>query len=174
MSRGEQGFTLIEILIALLIFGVVAIGTITVLGAATAGGFLDAFPTSFATVRAARDYTAATVYLHGLQEYVAGQSAAGQPVAADQYCTQPTSGGLCAEVSWPGGVPNPPSQAGNPLGYELNWRKVDLLVELWGWNGASYEANPACAADCLTRVESTLTWDHKGQIRTLVVQRFIR
>src|SRR2546425_11360676 len=70
----ERGFTLIEILVSLAIFAVVVIGALGVLGAAGSRGFLSAVPTGFVTTRAARDITAAAVYLQAFQEHAAQQA----------------------------------------------------------------------------------------------------
>ncbi len=175
VRRSEQGFTLIEILFALLIFSIVAVGTLGFLGAAsTGGGFLDAFPTSFAGARFARDYTAASVYLQALQEFVAASckptcAEASSPVSPASYmCTPPAN---CSPS-----LTGAPMPSGQPTGqtYQLNWQQVNLLVQRWGWNGTAYVSTSPCTSDCLTLVQSTLTWQFKTQTRTLTVQRFVR
>ncbi len=167
MRRAERGFTLIEVLIALVVFAIVAIGALAALGATTASGFLGTFPTSFTTVRAARDYTTAAVYLQSFQEFVASlPSASVTPVS--QTVVPPGS-------SMPFGAPPPPPES------ELKWTQLDICVERWYWNGTKYtDPDPnGCSTtnnpgDYITLVRSTLTWTFKGQPRPpLMVNRFI-
>src|SRR3989304_6906349 len=69
----DQGFSLIEVLVALGIFAVISVGVLSVLGATAVGGFQDASPTALATGRRAKDLTVAGVYLQALHDYLASQ-----------------------------------------------------------------------------------------------------
>lgn len=194
MIRSEQGFSLVEILIALLVFAMVVVGTITIVGAATAGGFLDTFPTSFVTTRAARDYTAASVYLQSFQEFVANKGFASAVVTPStwrsEYCVEGpaagtgcTAGGLPAELGvYP--VPSDPSVAAT---YQLNWDRLDVVIEQLHWDNSNATPAlrnycriglPGCGAtqtgDSLKLVQSTLTWLWKDRSRSLTVKRFLR
>lgn len=182
MSRSEAGFTLIEILIALTVFFVLVIGTFAVLAWATTEGYLGAFPTSLGTTRVAKDYTAASVYLQALEQYVITQN---PPLAAGCYTTAVTPTG---SLDCPPGLTIQPSlPAGAPTPVELGWREVQLLVQPWGWVEASgtYSPTPTCG-DCLKLVQATVYWEFKGRtqqsggcpevggLTCLQVRRFIR
>lgn len=167
MIRAQGGFTLLEILVSLAIFAVIVIGTLGVLGAADAGGFLEGFPSAFATARVARDYTVASVYLQAFQEFVASKGSAN--AAPGTYCI---GTGCSPEVALPPGLtgyPTPPGQ-----GYQLAWTRLDVLVELWYWDNVGKRFTATVTADeKLTRVQTTLTWQTRGFARTVTVDRFI-
>ncbi len=193
MNHREEGFTIVEILFALLIFSIVAVGTLGFLGAATSGGLLDALPTSFATTRAARDYTAAATYLQSLQEFAAKQGFSAATVGT-YTVNGPAAGTTCSGslsgVPWTG-APCPENQP-----YQLKWKTLDVVIEQWYWtdnntpldntddkycpNGSSnIIPSPGCSAAVSTGsikvVQSTLTWIYResGNPRTLRVTRFL-
>lgn len=171
MSRGEQGFSIIEMLIALVVFAIVAIGVLTVVGAASTGGFLGAFPTSFATVRVARDYTTAAAYLQSFEDFAANKQSAN--LTPGEWTATPGA-------DFPSGKgldDHPPF----PSTGQLNWTSLVVCIERWPWDGSTKYADPnpnGCSptlttGDYVTLVEPTLTWTFKGQVRTLAVDRFI-
>jgi prepilin-type N-terminal cleavage/methylation domain-containing protein len=157
----ERGITLLELLVALALFAVIAIGTLAALGATNTGGFLEGFPVAFATSRSAKDITAATVYVQGLQEHLAKLGAS---LAPGTY-TSPTGFGYAEPSSAP---------------YQLGSTTLAIVIERWGWNPSAgggtgqYEGMPGCTADCLFRVHTTLGWQVKDATRTVAMQRFIR
>ncbi len=196
MRTDERGFTLIEILVSLAIFAVVVIGALGVLGAAGSGGFLEGFPTGFMATRAARDMTAASVYLQAFQEYAAGQG--GALLTPGTYCQGPGCATENLASSGLTGCPSPPTQpCPSPPGqpYQLDWRKLDVTIERWYWDGAAtpkrYRCSQPASATCdfvvpippteyLVRLHSMLTWQVRpprgGQpavIRTMEVDRFL-
>ncbi|HEY3248945.1 MAG TPA: type II secretion system protein [bacterium] len=166
--RGEGGFTLLEVLVSLAIFAIVAVGAVGVLGATNGGGFLSGLPTGFATTRAARDITAASVYLNAFEEFVAWKGSANATTGS--YCV---GDGCSPEVALPSGLsgyPEPPGEA-----YQLDWTKLDVLIELWYWNTTSNTFTTTnTGLETLTRVRATLTWELQGYSRSVTVDRFIR
>ncbi|HEU5300212.1 MAG TPA: prepilin-type N-terminal cleavage/methylation domain-containing protein [bacterium] len=189
MMRNQQGFSLLEILVSLAIFAVIAIGALGVIGASDAGGFLEGFPSAFITARVARDYTAGSVYLQSLQEYV--QSKGNAAAAPGTYCK---GAGCSPEVELPAGYgawgvyPTPP---GEP--YQLQWSKMELRLERWYWDdtakvykcaepsGTSDLSSPprACsftlpspAPEYVVRAQARLTWTVRGVERALIMERF--
>ena len=173
MKTGERGFTLIEILISLVVFAIVAIGALAALGATTTSGFLGAFPTSFATVRTARDYTAAANYLQSLQDYIASQGSSAATVGT--YCAEP-GGGCSSGIPIPSDYPDP-----DDLSTQMNWTKLDVVIQRWYWDNAAIKyclvGSTGCGAaalgDYAVYVQSTLTWTFDNVGRTLTVNRFI-
>ncbi len=137
MSTDERGFTLIEILVSLAIFAIVVVGALGVLGAAGSGGFFEGFPTGFRATRAARDTTAASVYLQAFQEY--GASLNSSLLTPGTYC----DGSECSSTIQVGGITLPvvtTSISASNLGtyppppvqpYQLNWRRLDVTIERW-------------------------------------------
>ena len=189
----ERGFTLIEILVSLAIFAVVVIGALGVLGAAGSGGFLSAFPTGFVTTRAARDITAAAVYLQAFQEHAAQQAISQGDASLVQgtYCQGSDPG--CANNLSSAGLGSYPLPSCNsstpcPQPYQLDWRKIDVTIQRWYAcfdtsttppTFVKYSTDPGsgCTVDTaqeyLVRVRSTLTWQYRGATRTLVVERYL-
>ncbi len=165
--RGEGGFTLLEVLVSLAIFAMIVVGAVGVLGASNSGLF-EGFPTGFVTTRVARDITAASVYLNAFEEFVASKGSAN--AAPGSYCV---GSGCSTEVPLPTGLtgyPTPPGEA-----YQLNWTKLEVLIELWYWNTATNKFSATVSTnETLTRVRATLTWEIQGHTRTLSVDRFIR
>lgn len=187
MMRNQQGFTLLEILISLVIFAVIVVGALGVLGAADAGGFLEGFPSAFVTARVARDYTAASIYLQSFQEYV--HSIGGASATPGTYCK---GTGCGPEVELPAGLAGYPMPPGQP--YQIQWTRLDVLIEQWHWNdsadtdgagpdlGKTYclIGSTGCGDDpeiadheYVTRVRTTLTWTLRGTPRTLTMERFV-
>jgi prepilin-type N-terminal cleavage/methylation domain-containing protein len=183
------GFTLIEVLVALGIFAVVCVGVLSVLGAATAGGFQDASPTALTTGRRAKDLTVAAVYVQALHDYLASLDDAvwsavfsGWPVGVDEqtYCVGPggtsCGGGELIPPAILGSVPLPQAAP-----YQLDWIALRILVQRWYWDCATarYAVNAAFpTADLLVRVRSTLLWRFKGEVRAVAsgdggAQRFL-
>src|SRR5574341_495382 len=174
-----RGFSLIEVLVALGIFGVVCVGVLSVLGATAAGGFQDASPTALTTGRRAKDVTVAAVYLQALHDHLASEDEAAwnallstwPPGTNEQaYCVSP--GGLpCG-----GGEPTLPAVLGDyPLPqaapYQMAWTTLRVLVQRWFWDCAAtrYAAPPAATtSDSLVHVRSTLSWRFKGETRVLM------
>lgn len=168
MRRTERGFTLIEVLIALAAFAIIVVGAIGVIGGVSASGLTEGLGTGLVTGRMSKDVTAAATYLQALQEYIASLGSGG--VTADTYCAG-TCGG---ETPLPVGYPTPSSQ-GLVQPYQLDWVKVVVVIEPWGWDGAAqYAPTPGCTGpDCLMSVDSTVTWQLKGATRQIRMQRFI-
>lgn len=179
MSASERGFTLIEILISLVVFAIIALGAIAALGVTTASGYLEAFPTSFGTVRTARDYTAAATYLQTIEEFAAnkGFTAAG---ADNTYTVNgPAAGTACtgslAGVPWTG-APCPENEP-----YQLNWETLTIKIEEWNWDQTNKKYclvdSTGCAAiagtESVKLVEATLTWKFNEQPRSMTVKRFL-
>ncbi|OFV84919.1 MAG: hypothetical protein A2W26_00855 [Acidobacteria bacterium RBG_16_64_8] len=167
MKTGERGLTLIEILIALAIFAIVVVGALGAVGA-TSAGLTDTFSTGFGTGRAAKDYTVATSYLQGFQEFMA------------QYVDASTTDTL--ETGSPFSfTPAAPSVFGFPVPsarpYQLNWTSIAVSVQRWYWDCGSpgqYRASVATPTnDQVIWVRADLTWAVKGANRTLTVERFV-
>ncbi len=195
MITNERGFTLVEILVSLAIFAVVIVGALGVLGAAGAGGFLEGFPTGFVTARAARDTTAAAVYVQAFQERAASQVSS--TLVPGTYCdgldctvTTPIVSTPISPASGLTGYSTPPGQP-----YQLDWRRLDVTIERWYWDdtidtdGAGPDKSkvycrgaptvePGCtmatpATEFLVRIRSKLTWQFRGVSRTMEVDRFL-
>ena len=188
-AKGDRGFSLIEVLVALGIFAVVSVGVLSVLGATAAGGFQDASPTALTTGRRAKDLTVAAVYLQALHDYLASQDemvwdalfATWPPGATDRtYCIRP--GGTPCDGGEPvlpvllGGYPVPESTP-----YQLNWTMVRIVIERWFWDCSMKRYAPERSLptrDLLVRVHSTLLWRFKDEVRSLApggrgVDRFL-
>ncbi len=175
MTKHQEGFTLIEIVVSLAIFLMIVIGTASVIGASNLGGFMESFPTAFGVGRAAKDITAASVYLQAFQEYVASQGSA-QAANGTYTCTPP---GLTCTPALPGTLTAAPAPSSQP--FELKWTTLVVLIETWNWDAVSSKyclvGSQGCAAgsssDALVRVRSTLTWQSRTTTRSLTVERFI-
>ena len=174
----DRGFSLLEVLVALGIFAVVAVGALSVLGATAAGGFQEASPTALTTGRRAKDLTVAGVYLQALHDYLASQDdtiwdavfAAWPPGVTERtYCIR-VGGTPCDS-----GDPTPPAPLGNyPIPettpYQLHWTEVRLLVQRWFWDCTMKRYAPdgiIPSRDVLIRLRSTLIWRFKGELQTL-------
>lgn len=186
MMHDQKGFTLLEILVSLAIFAVIAIGAMGVIGASDAGGFLEGFPSAFITARVARDYTAGSVYLQSLQEYVGSKG--NLAAIPGTYCK---GTGCGPEVELPAGLAGYPMPPGEP--YQLQWSKMEVRLERWYWDdvakvykcaepsGTSDLSSPprACsftlpspAPEYVVRAQARLTWTMRGVERALIMERF--
>jgi len=164
----EAGFTLLEVLVA------VAMLALVLVGAGGRGGALDGLRGAQAGIRVARDYTAASSYLQSLHEFVAGRS--GGHVEPGAYCVGP---GCRVVRAFPPGLNGYPLPPATPS--QLDWRRLEMVIEPWVWDGTSGHFVPAAAspgpapgAGTLWRVRSTLAWRFAGAERSLVLERFIR
>lgn len=175
MRAGERGFTVIEILIALVVFAIIALGAIGALGVTTASGYLEAFPTSFGTVRMARDYTAAATYLQALEEYIANQGFTAA-TAGTYPVSGPTCSGALGGVPW-SGAPCPENQP-----FQLNWTTLSIKVEQWYWDTTSNDryclvgsagCNATATGESVKLIEATLTWEFDQKPRSMTVRRLL-
>ncbi len=174
MMRTQNGFTLIEVLVSLAIFAVVIIGATALLGAANTGGLLEGFNTSLSAARVSKDISAASIYVQAFQEFVNSKGSAN--ATPGSYCI----GSACSPpVALPAGLTGYPAPPGQP--YQLNWTKLDVLIERWNWDAVAAKYCLVGAAGCaasattesVTRVRAILTWQIKSVQRTLTVERFI-
>lgn len=168
MKKGERGFTIIEILIAIAVFAIVVIGALGFVGATTSG-FLETIPTGLFTARSSKDITAAGVYLQALHEFAAARGAGTINPATDGGTFTPASGSGPLGFSLPSAVP-----------YQLDWDTLVVAFVTLTWDGGTpgqYTAqncNPATAVDCLVLMRSTLTWSLRGIARRpLTVERIL-
>ncbi len=173
MRLRENGFTLIEIVVSLSIFLIIVVGAFSVLSASNVGT-LESFPTAFGAGRAAKDITAASVYLQAFQEYAAGAgSAQAGPTPTIYQCT-PSGATWSCTPALPAGLSGGP-QPSSVLPYQLAWTNMQIVVERWNWDTGTLKYSSAATAttDSLVRVKSTLTWKAGNVQRTLTVERFI-
>lgn len=169
MSTDERGLTLIEILIALAIFAIVIVGAIGAVGA-TSAGLTDTFSTGFGTGRQSKDYTVASSYLQGFQEYMA------QYVDSDATTTtlELASPRSFAPASDPDiyGFALPSARP-----YQLGWTSMVVEVQRWYWDcGSPGQYSPSVAGttnDQVILVRARLNWTLKGAVRSLTVERFV-
>jgi prepilin-type N-terminal cleavage/methylation domain-containing protein len=190
VGHDTRGFTLIEILVALLIFAIIAIGAIGVLGAAnTGGGLLEGLPTGLITGRVAKDVTAASVYAQAVQEFIAARSATVPSATPTLYCVQgsvtcpgtapaelatwcPGHGTVSAvETTLPGALAGMPTPQAEP--YQLSWTNLFVLIEPWMWDTATQQYSASGVGDTIIRVCSVVNWEFNGVPRTLRTDRFI-
>jgi prepilin-type N-terminal cleavage/methylation domain-containing protein len=174
----NHGFSLIEVLVAVGIFLVVSVGTLSILGATAAGGFQETSLTALSTARRAKDLTVAAVYLQGLHDYLASlDDSAWDAVLGDwapgttgqSYCIQP------GRLSCDGGEPVPPPALGvypipSSAQYQLPWTALRIIVQRWTWDCATrrFSLTPLQAApDLLLRLHTVLSWRVKDDLRTL-------
>jgi prepilin-type N-terminal cleavage/methylation domain-containing protein len=171
--RDERGFTLLEIMISLVVFLVIVIGTMGVLGAAGEGGFFGGFPIGFAVVRTARDYTAASLHVQALHEFAASAGGLAAPVGT--WCRGPG----CSPESWPPEWAAAPAAPIRP--YQLDLRRTDVLIQRWHWDATNRKyclvGTGGCASvvsdDYLVYLRTTLTWQLQSASRTLTAERVI-
>lgn len=161
MSPGTRGFTLIEILIALAIFAIVVVGALGVIGAANTSGFLEGIPTALVTGRTSKDITAASTYLRGFQEYMAGTM---------DGATSPGTYSFTTSASDIFGYPVPSAQP-----YQLAWSGMTVTIDNWYWvcGWDYYAPGGGATADRLVRVQTTLSWLFGAAARSVAVDRFV-
>jgi hypothetical protein len=169
---------LIEVVVAVGIFLVVSIGTLSVLGATATGGFQETSPTALSAGRRAKDLTVAAVYLQGLHDYLASLN---DPVwdtvlggwapgtSGQAYCVRPGGAACDTGESVPpvvlGTYPLPPSAP-----YQLPWVALRLLIQRWTWDcdARRFSLAPSRSApDLIVRIHSTLHWRVKDEVRAL-------
>jgi len=166
MRTAERGLTLIEILIALAIFAIVVVGALGAVGATTTG-LTDSFSTAFGTGRAAKDYTVASTYLQGFQEFMADHvdlSTIGTLEAGSPHTFTPADSDIFGFLL-PSARP-----------YQLQWTGMTVEVARWYWDCGSpgqYSPTAAITNDQVVLVRATLTWALKNANRTVVVERFV-
>ena len=161
MRRGESGFTFIEILIALAIFAIVVVGALGVIGATNAAGLLEGVPTALVTGRTAKDMTAASTYLRGFQEYMAGTV---DSTTIPGIYTFDTTAVDILGYSIPSAQP-----------YQLAWSGMTVTIDTWYWvcGWDYYAPGGGATGDQLVRVQATLSWVLKGAPRSVTVDRFV-
>jgi len=171
MINRSDGFTLIEIVVSLALFVVLAAGALEVIGASSVNP-PGSFPTVFGTGRAAKDVTAASVYLQSLQEYAASQGSSTMGSPSTYTCTPSGGTWSCAPVL-PTGLTGAPQPSAVP--YELQWTQLMIDVSRWNWDSSAskYSVAAASTSDYLIRVRSTLTWQVGTVAKTLTAERFI-
>lgn len=191
--RREEGLTLIEILIALAIFGVVIAGALGSVGATSSGGLMELLPTGQLTGRVAKDMTVAGTYLQGLQEFVAahvdtiivngvprlyctqGSGSCVTPTALTQWCPGNSYAGSMTTTAQPAGLSGAQTPGVEP--YQLDWNTLYVLVEQWHWDDSSgmkkYTSTAPADGESLVRVCSVLAWDLKDQVRVISLDRFV-
>jgi prepilin-type N-terminal cleavage/methylation domain-containing protein len=156
MSGQERGLTVVEILIAMTIFSIVAVGAIGVIGA-NSSGFLEAVPTGLGTARNAKDTTAAIAYLQALHEHAATVGGGAINPATHSGTFTPVSGSGPLGFALPSEAP-----------FQLDWTTLAVVFETRVWSGSQYvpgTCNPGSDTDCVVLVRSTLTWQFKGTTR---------
>lgn len=167
MKRDQAGFTLVEVMVVMAIFLGIVVGAVLILGAADTSGLLQGFPTGFSTARTAKDITAASVYLQAFQEFAASKGSAN--ATPGSYCI---GAGCAPPVALPAGLSGYPTPPGST--YQLNWTRLDVLIETWYWDPTSNRFSPTFnTTETLTRVRSSVTWEVKGVTRSLTMDRFI-
>ncbi len=171
MRHRADGFTMIEIVVSLAIFLVIVVGALGVLSASNVGT-LGAFPTAFGTGRAAKDITAASVYLQGLQEYAASQGSAAMGSPSTYTCTPSGVSWSCTPLL-PTGLTSAAVPSSRP--FELTWTSLVIDVSRWNWDGGAskYSNGGTSTTDSMIRVRSTLSWQVGTVQKTLTVERFI-
>jgi prepilin-type N-terminal cleavage/methylation domain-containing protein len=166
MRADERGLTLIEILIALAIFAIIVVGALGAVGAANFG-LTDTFPTALVGGRAAKDYTVASTYLQGFQEFMADYvdtSTIGTLESGSPFTFTPADTDIF-------GFPVPSAQP-----YQMQWTNMVVEVARWYWDCGSpgqYSPTAASTIDQVIYVQTRLTWSLKGTNRTVEVERFV-
>ncbi len=176
--RGDSGFTLIEVLVALTVVAVLSVGAFGIVAGSAVGGLQEGGPVAVAAGRRAKDLTAAGVALQALHDYLAIQDGAVWDAAFSDWPPGATERTYCVRLgraSCAGSDPPLPATFGEyPLPgshpYQLDWVELRVAVQRWFWDCASrrYAPNGSPTDDFLVRVRSDLTWRFRGQLRTLV------
>ncbi len=165
----QDGFTLLEIMVAMTIFAAIVIGAAGLLAPQAAGGFLATSPTAAGATQVAKDLTAASMYLQAVAEFLAGRT--DTIPASGTYCL----GEGCDPQGAFAGISFPPLPSGPT---QLHAARLLVDIQRWQWNpvqGRYCPVGPECMAasddDYLTRVRATLTWRTAATARTLTVER---
>lgn len=171
MNDRSDGFTLLEIVISLALFLMIAVGVSGMIGVSNVGG-PGAFPTAFGVARSAKDVTAASVYLQSLQEYAASQGSTSMGASSTYTCT-PSGVTWSCTPSLPTGLTGAPQPSAQP--FELQWTQLLIDVSRWNWDSTTltYKTSAPSTTDNLIRVRSTLNWQLGTVQKTLTVERFI-
>lgn len=168
--RNDDGFSLIEIMISLTLFLIIALGAASMIGVSSAGG-PGGLVTAFGVGRAAKDVTAASVYIQSLQEYAASQGSAAMGLPATYNCT-PNAATWSCTPSLPAGLTGAPQPSTQP--FELQWTQLVIDVSRWNWDASlKYINGGVSTTDNLIRVRATLNWQVGVALKTLTVERFI-
>lgn len=163
----QDGFTLLEMMVAMTIFSVIVIGTAGFLASSAAGGLLAASPTAVGATQTAKDLTAASSYLLAVMEFFADR--AGAMPASGTYCL----GQRCDpnEVIEGTDLPLLPSDSN-----QLRAARLLIDIQRWRWNplrSGYCPAGPECPAtpddESVTHIRATLTWQMAATARTLMV-----